>query len=216
MKNLIYTLMAFLLVLFACDEHEPVIDYNYRVGSIYCSDGRVVPMAAYDPDTDDGVGVVVVVADTAADYRLIVMSPYDLGDAYLVARNVELDGVGTGLEDYDGKVNTAALLMAAEDDSLAYSPAADLATMHDAAGITGWYLPSVAEMTAATHGEVSRAVKLLGGDPFRNEWYITSTLNGDTENTQLLYSYRVMMPEGKIVSGFRDEVQKVRPFLLVK
>ena len=85
-------------------------------------------------------------------------------------------------------------------------------------GALSWHLPSVGEMQAVITDRytIRESISIVGGDDFSNEWYLTSTVDGSSNETAEMYNYCVIMPEGRVVSELKTMTHKVRPFLIIR
>lgn len=202
----------------SCDEHIKVIDRTLKVGNIYCTDGTTVPPEDYPEYGCRAVGVVVAVAGPEEDWHSLVMALEDLPEeAVYTDTLMNVSNVSSSLTELDGKQNTSALLVEGEKEPRLNPQAALNAAAYAEWGITGWHLPSVAEMgmAARNRAAVNRALDVAGGQRFDNQWYHTSTADGSSSQTAVNYNYCVIMPEGNAVSSIKTSYHKVRPFLMV-
>ena len=216
MKKFIYTILLALAAGFtACDEHEVPVDWSDKDGNIYCTDGSIVPLAQLASSSKTPAGVVVKVGNDTDDFQASVIALHDVGSYAYADTLYNISNVATDTEAFNGKSNTAALLVEYTSEPRLNPSAAIMASSFNASGITGWHLPSVAELKAANNAVVQSALQQVG-KPFDNDWYITSTVDGTSGLTAVNYNYCVSMTEGRVVSSIKTEGHRVRPFLLVK
>lgn len=214
------TLLAALFMV-ACDEHEEVVDLTLKVGNVYRMDGSIVPAQHHKQQLDEApqpVGVMVAVGGEEDDYSALIMGLYDLeGEYWFSAKTAETD-VSRDLEAFDGKENTTMLLSEYQDDEELDPMGAIMAATYAAGGITGWHLPSVGEMAAVVRNRsiVRNTLNMLGADDFQNEWYLTSTVDGSSSETAIMYNYCVIMPEGRVWSENKTKPHRVRPFMILR
>lgn len=210
---------AVLAVLPSClDEHVPVVDLSLRVGNIYCADGQIVPVDHFLTTDLMPVGVVVAVGGADDTYRALVMGLEDLGEThFLNTLEEDVSGVSSDLTLFNGKENTAALVFAVTENEELNPGGALLATSYIAGGISAWYLPSVAEFRAVTAGwtAVAGTLSALGAEPLGTR-YQTSTVDGTSDDSSMLYNYCIELPKGNVTSTLKTEPHAVRPFLLLR
>lgn len=228
-------LVTVTVMLCACDKHEEVVDRSLRIGNVYCADGSVISPDDYNTLLQNGdvqpvaLGVIVAVGIDEDNYSALIMSKEDLSGTYAFLNTYSEEGNNsTSLTTFDGKENTSMLLNAynestEEDDNgnVSYGivpDAAIAATCYTAGYIAGWHLPSVGELKAAINNinKISASLAIIGGDIFENDWYQTSTVDGSSSESSMMYNYNVIMPEGRIVSTLKTEAHKVRPFLILR
>ena len=78
-------------------------------------------------------------------------------------------------------------------------------------------LKSVEMLAAVNNREtVSNTLKMLHVTGFTGEWYLTSTADGTSSETKMLYNYCIIMPEGRVNSKLKTELHKVRPFMIIR
>lgn len=212
-KKLLF--FAVLAALASCDEHVIPVDWSDREGNIYCTDGSIVPYSTLDDSGKVPAGVVVKVGSETDGFQALVIALEDIGQYAYADSLYNIANVTTDITSFDGKHNTATLLVEGVKEAAFNPQAAMAAAGYSASGITGWHLPSVAELKAANKAGVQNILKQLG-EPFRQDWYISSTVDGTGVGTAINYNYCVSMTEGRVVSSFKTEAHVVRPFLLIK
>lgn len=216
MKNILYILLlALTAALPSCDKHEAPLDWSDKDGNIYCTDGSIVPLEALQTSGKTPAGVVVKVGGADDGFQAVIIALQDVGYHAFADTLYNISDVTTDMTAFDGKNNTAALLVESENEPRLNPQAAIAAGSYNESGITGWHLPSVAELRTANTPEVQQALKQVG-QPFDNDWYVSSTVDGSNSQTAINYNYCVSMTEGRVVSSIKTESHKVRPFLLVK
>lgn len=201
-----------LLSMTACSEHElENIDYGggmLKVGNILLSNNTVTTPAKFKPATDNAVGVIFYASkDTAYVVAKEELGPFRYADA-----NTNINSVSTSVSLLNGKANTAALLA----DTKTNTPAAQAATAYDGV-VTGWYLPSVAELKILStyRNTVAASMALIGGDAFSDEQYASSTQDGtSTANTEMYY-YCVSLIKGFVTANEKTNTARVRPVLMI-
>lgn len=209
------------VVMVACDEHEEVVDLTLKVGNVYRADGTIVPPAHHRQQLDQApqaVGVVVAVGTEDDSYSALIMGLYDLEDLYWFSAKEAETEAGTDLEAFNGKENTSMLLSEYKEDNSLDPMGAIMAATYNAGGITGWHLPSIGEMKAVVKNRstVLGTVSMLGADDFKDEWYLTSSVDGASSETIIMYNYCILMPEGRVASELKTESHRVRPFLILR
>lgn len=199
----------------SCEEHVEPIDYSLKTGNIYCADGAIIPPAQARDEAREAVGIVVRVGGDEDEFAAIVMAMRDLGQAQYADSLYSVSSVSTDLHAFNGKHNTAALLNEAVEEERLNPMAAYMAASYNAGGITGWHLPSVAELKAAATPTVRASLELMDGEALQDGWYTTSTQDGTTSETDVNYNYCISITEGRIVSAVKTERHRVRPFLVI-
>lgn len=204
-------------VISSCQEHEEPIDYSLKVGNILCADGSIVPPDAHDGNRMNGIGVIVKVGGENDGYKAIAVAKEDVGHHSYCDSLMSVPGVSSNTDKMDGKENTAALMNLYMEENVDV-PAAEAASSYRTAGVTGWHLPSCGELLEAAKGKnnIDNVLELIGGHPMTEEWYISSTQDGSSENTKILYVYCVSMKEGRVRYAMKSESYPVRPFITIK
>ena len=208
-------------IMIACDEHQEVVDLTLRVGNVYRVDGTIVPVQYHLQQAETAptaIGVLVAVGEKEEDYAALIMALEDLEGKYYFTAKIAETKVKTDLVNFNGKENTTILLAEYAEDEELDPMGAIMAGAYRAGGIAGWHLPSVAEMMAAVNNrqKVTETLRMLKAKDFNNEWYLTSTADGTSDETILRYNYCVIMPEGRIVGELKTEKHNVRPFMIIK
>lgn len=215
-KNIIICGIA-LIGLSACEKHEESTDLSLKEGSIYCADGSIVPSELYSEEMN-GVGVIIYVGKEKGQYSAIAIGKEELGDEQFANTSKSIDGVSGDINEYNGKENTAALLSAANSEEKLQVPAATKASSYSIMGMNGWHLPSCGELVhlAQVKEKVNQSLSLIGGQILTKEWYISSTQDGQSNETKKLYCFCVTLEEGRIISCLKDEKHRVRPFIAIR
>ena len=192
----------------SCEEHSDEYDSSLRVGNILLADNSIVSPQGYDSNSHKAVGVIFYAnRDTA-----LVVSAHELG-SYAYA-----DSLGTiGSVDNDsrslcGTENTAALLVS-EIVTPAAEAVADYSTPQ-----TSWALPSAGELRAlaAMLPIVERSMELIGGEPFADGQYVSSTQDGSTSESEQMYYLSVAVRSGFVTSTIKTTPGRVRPVLRIR
>lgn len=216
-KGFIYSILLIMGSLMAsCDKHEDLIDYTLKVGNIYCMDGTIVPPGEFPDMGKQAVGVVVRVGEKEEDYQAIVVGLRDIGMAAYADTLYTIRSVSSDITLFNGKHNTAALMNEYTGEERLNPGAAIKCTNYTCGNISGWHLPSVAEVKAAGNGTVRRSIEIAGGATFKEDWYMTSTIDGSSEETTVNYNFCINMAEGRVVSSYKTEAHLVRPFLVIR
>jgi hypothetical protein len=192
----------------SCEEHTDEYDGSLRVGNILLADNSVVSPQGYDADGQQAVGVIFYCnRDTA-----LVISTHELG-CYAYA-----DSLGTvGSVDSDsrtlcGAENTAALLVSEIPTPAAEAVAAFRSPM------ASWALPSAGELRAlaAMLPVVENSMRIIGGEPFDDGQYLSSTQDGSTSESEQMYYLSVAVRSGFVTSTIKTTPRRVRPVLRVR
>ena len=183
----------------SCEEHTDEYDGSLRVGNILLADNTVVSPQGYDAEGKQAVGVIFYCnRDTA-----LVISTHELG-CYAYA-----DSLGTvGSVDR----NTAALLVSEIPTPAAEAVAAFRSPM------ASWALPSAGELRAlaAMLPVVENSMRIIGGEPFDDGQYLSSTQDGSTSESEQMYYLSVAVRSGFVTSTIKTTPGRVRPVLRVR
>lgn len=206
------SLLSLSLSLTSCSDHE-LADIDYaggilQVGNILLSNNTVTTPAKFRPATDNAVGVIFYASKDTA----YVIAKHELGMFCYAMQDAEISNVSTSVSLLNGKANTAALLAETKNSS----PAAQATSSYDGV-LTGWYLPSVAELKILStyRNTVAASMTLIGGDAFSEEQYASSTQDGtSTANTQMYY-YCVSLVNGFVTANEKTNKARVRPVLMI-
>lgn len=192
----------------SCEEHTDEFDGSLRVGNILLADNSVVSPQGYDSDGQQAVGVIFYCnRDTA-----LVVSTHELG-SYAYA-----DSLGTvGSVDSDsrtlcGAENTAALLV-----SEIPTPAAE-AVADFRSPMASWALPSAGELRALASmlPVVENSMRMIGGEPFSDGQYVSSTQDGSSSESEQMYYLSVAVRSGFVTSTIKTTPGRVRPVLRIR
>ena len=192
----------------SCEEHTDEFDGSLRVGNILLADNSVVSPQGYDADGQQAVGVIFYCnRDTA-----LVVSTHELG-SYAYA-----DSLGTvGSVDSDsrtlcGAENTAALLV-----SEIPTPAAE-AVADFRSPMASWALPSAGELRALASmlPVVENSMRMIGGEPFSDGQYVSSTQDGSSSESEQMYYLSVAVRSGCVTSTIKTTPGRVRPVLRIR
>lgn len=192
----------------SCEEHTDEFDGSLRVGNILLADNSVVSPQGYDADGQQAVGVIFYCnRDTA-----LVISTHELG-SYAYA-----DSLGTvGSVDSDsrtlcGAENTAALLV-----SEIPTPAAE-AVADFRSPMASWALPSAGELRALASmlPVVENSMRMIGGEPFSDGQYVSSTQDGSSSESEQMYYLSVAVRSGFVTSTIKTTPGRVRPVLRIR
>ena len=219
--HLAIIMMIAACIMGACDEHQEVIDLTLKVGNVYRGDGTIVPVQYHMQQGEAApiaIGVLVAVGEKDDNYAALIMALEDLEGRYWFTAKTADTKVNTDLVNFNGKENTTILLSEYAEDETLDPMGAIMAGAYRAGGVAGWHLPSVAEMMEAAKNrqKVEESLRMLNAKNFDNEWYLTSTADGTSDETALRYNYCVIMPEGRIVGELKTEKHNVRPFMIIK
>jgi hypothetical protein len=214
-KTIIGILAA--MALAGCSEHEVPVDYSLKAGNIYCADGTVLPPSEYDSSMN-GIGVVVKVGGEDDNYKAICVGRYDIGMYAFSDTLYKFSSVSTDLELYDGRENTAALIKEHMENPEITVPAATAVAAHSDCGVTGWHIPSAAELIllAKEKKAVKPSLEQIEGEWPYEKWYVSSTQDGRNSSTQVLYTYSVSLSEGRVKDTQKTEKHAVRPFIIIE
>ena len=142
----------------------------------------------------------------------LVVSTHELG-SYAYA-----DSLGTvGSVDSDsrtlcGAENTAALLV-----SEIPTPAAE-AVADFRSPMASWALPSAGELRALASmlPVVENSMRMIGGEPFSDGQYVSSTQDGSSSESEQMYYLSVAVRSGFVTSTIKTTPGRVRPVLRIR
>lgn len=203
------------------DDHQEPIDLSLKVGNIYCEDGRIYPVDYFLEQNAAPAGIITAVGGPNDNYRALVMALEDIGSTYyLNSVEEKIGNVSSDITLFNGKENTAALLVASLDsDSIVQlKPAgAILCSSYKASGKGAWHLPSVAEFrsVANSYAAIVSSLKAIGADKLQQR-YQTSTVDGSSEDNEQLFNYTIELPKGNISSTLKTESHPVRAFMILR
>lgn len=210
--NLFFAIVAMFATVMAssCSEHAEDIDsihYPVAVGNILLSNNEIVPLEKYD-STMNAIGVVI---HTKSD-SIWVVSTKELGKIEYLDTLMTVSGVSSEEDALCGRENTAALLLADKP-----SPAASAAFNYQSP-VYGWFLPSIGELRilATNYKTVSSVMELIGGDPFLESQYLSSTQDGSSTETEQIYARCITLQSGMLSSIYKMDKAEVRPVLRMK
>lgn len=200
----------------SCEKHEPVVDYSLKIGNIYCQDGRILPPEAFDASIHEAVAVITVIGQDGQDFKAIGVALDEWQDN-LLNRNVNIDGVNGTTDDLAGKANTAAIIEAVSSDTTLVAPAI-VSIQHYRESDGRWHLPSCGELLrlSLNRHKVGESLDRVGGRPLSDSYYLSSTQDGTSDNTQIHYMRNVSLFEGRVIGAEKTSVKTVRPFLLIQ
>ena len=201
--------LAFLTtyLLSSCADHDDMFDSGIKVGNILLSDNTMVAPGSYDSGRMHAVGVVFYArGDTA-----IAVAPVELGDHSFSDSLVSISGISKDAFSIDGLTSTAALMVSDID-----APAAR-ACVEYRSPLAGWYLPSAGELRvlARNLATVSASMAVIGGEPFHDVQYMSSSEDNSSSSNAAIYCYCVSLLRGYAVSVPKKEAHRVRPVILV-
>jgi len=210
-KNIKFGLMVTVVMivsLSSCEEHTDEYDGSLRVGNILLADNSVVSPHGFDSKHQMAVGVIFYVnRDTA-----LVVSTHETG-YYAYADSLGTVGsIESDIRALCGAENTAALLV-----SEIPTPAAE-AVASFSSPISSWALPSAGElrMLASALPIVENVMKQIGGEPFADDLYVSSTQDGSTSESEQMYYLSVAVRSGFVTSTIKTTPGRVRPVLRIR
>lgn len=207
MKHIRYYLAAAIAALMfsSCEEHTDIYDNTLRVGNILLSDNSIISPEGYSPKSDNAVGVIFFVScDTALIVARKEMGSHEYTDSLGAIPSVNSDDTGMC-----GSENTAAILA-----SNFRSPATEAAVSYRCP-IAGWVLPSAGELRVLSRNlsRVQGAMRLIGGDDFAKEQYLSSSQDGSSAESEQMNSFRVSLQSGFVTTASKLTPARVRPIL---
>ena len=211
MKGFLFSAMTAVCLVAAvsCEEHTDIYDDRVSVGNILLSDNTLISPYGYDSCCHQAVGVVFYTnRDTALVVGLKELGEYQYTDSLATVSSVKNDAWSKC-----GAENTAAI-MAADD---LYSPAVEAVMRYDSP-VSGWALPSAGELRALSENLfiVRRAMEIVGGDPFSDGQYLSSSQDGATSESEQMYYFCVSLRNGFVTSTVKTTPGRVRPVLRIR
>lgn len=195
------------LSLMSCEEHLTTLDSSKEVGYIVLANNDIVSPQGYDGSRHHAIGVIFHVSgDTAYAVcaRECQAAPFSLS-------GVSVDGISKSTSDMKGFENTVAIITSGKARSEAVD---EILALRDPA----WYLPSAGELRALSMSlpAVERSMAAIGGDPFANDYYLSSTEDGSSASSSDMYCYCVSVRNGYTASTMKSEPHLVRAFMRFK
>ena len=209
--NILYNIIAVLfygILLSSCSEHEiSNTDNTMKVGSILLTNNTIVSQEYYNPLEHNAVGVIFF---TRGDSAYVVAKEEVDSECYAKAYEA-VEGVSTSVTEICGSANTAALLQCDYE-----TPAARKASSYTSQ-LTGWYLPSAAELRLLSHNRllVSRGLELIGGEPLSDAEYVSSTQDGTSQSSMEINYYCVSLLTGYVTANNKMKQARVRPVMMI-
>jgi hypothetical protein len=192
----------------SCEEHTDIYDRSIKVGSVLLSDNTVITPSGYDRKEHLAVGIVFYVnRDTALVVGLKELGSWQFSDSLGTVTSVVNDAYSKcGME------NTAAIMA-----SDIHSPAVE-AVRRYTSPVSGWALPSAGELRAlaAMLSVVENSMRIIGGEPFDDGQYLSSTQDGSTSESEQMYYLSVAVRSGFVTSTIKTTPGRVRPVLRVR
>lgn len=192
----------------SCEEHTDIYDNTIKVGSILLSDNTITAPAGYDTDSHQAAGIIFYVnKDTVLVVGLKELGRHQYADSLGTVSSVMND-----MFSKCGTENTAAIM--ASDIK---SPAVE-AVKNYLSPVSGWALPSAGELKALSENlpRVASAMKIVKGDAFSREQYVSSSQDGASSESEQMYYYSVSLQNGFVTSTVKTVAGKVRPVLRLR
>lgn len=196
------------LTMAGCEEHTEMYDSSIKVGNILLSDNTVISPYGYDKGSHMAVGVIFYTnEDTALVVGTRELGRYIYTDSIGTVSNVTNDAVTLC-----GAENTAAILA-----SEFFSPAVEAVKAYPSP-VSGWVLPSAGELKVLSRNLplVSLSMKVIGGDAFTTQQYLSSSQDGSSADSEKMYYYSVSLENGFITSVLKTTEGCVRPVLRIR
>lgn len=216
--KVIYTILIGVLMS-SCCKHEDAIDTSFQPGNVLCSDGSVIHPSTFSESQKTAIGIVFWCNDgndTSIKDIGYAVSLEDLEAALLIKTDEDIANVSESESNFDGAANTAAIMTFAIKDSLDY-PAVKKAIEYAPKGVTGWFIPSVAQQKAISQSlnKVYSSFEVVGGQKF-DGWYWSSTEDGAGKETPKTFGLVSSLQEGRITSTNKTNSFKVRPIIAIR
>lgn len=213
MRNILITLL-FVCLISSCEEQE-IVDYSYKIGSIYCSDGKIYPYEVYlSEGKNNAVGIVCSIpTEGENEFKAFAVAMEDITDnSYATAsQNIK------GADGENGSANTAALLTAALNNEYEV-PAATACTEYSYQNVRGWHLGSINELKDVHHhiGIINQRLTEVGGQQILNKWFLSSNQDNLSEDTGIYYCLSINLVGGSINNVLKSEKLGIRPLIGVR
>lgn len=218
MKKLLY-ICLFMLCISSCSKHEDIINTDFQVGNILCSDGSILHPSLFDGSEKKAVAIVFWCNDGSnpniKDMGYAV-SLEDLPADLLIDMDEDISNVSESETEFDGAANTAAIANIAIKDNINY-PAVKKALEYAPYGVTGWFIGSVAQNKAIKPNieKVYSSLDIVKGEKFEG-WYWSSTEDGAGKDTPKMFSLISSLQEGRTTSSSKRNYFKVRPLIAIR
>lgn len=212
-KFVFFSLLLLLSACFltSCEEHdENLVEPGKTVGQIWLANNTYVSPDKYNAETMEAVGVIFHVSakrDSAYVIAAREMGYYNYADSLGA-----IEGVSSSLTTNDGYTNTAALV---NDDEIRCPGA--IAARSYKSPLNSWFLPSANELKLLSQSlpAVYQSMMLIGGDPFSEEQYLSSSQDGSSDANSVINCYCVSLTSGYIIGSSKLVPHRVRPVLLI-
>jgi hypothetical protein len=128
---------------------------------------------------------------------------------------VSVSNVSTRFDAFDGASNTVSLVIFQTDRR---EGAADKAFRYSKNGVTGWFLPSIAQAMEifANRTKIYNALAAVNGEPFDDVWYWTSTQDNSGGQSARLNAVALSFTQGRAIASYKQNYFAVRPIIAIK
>jgi hypothetical protein len=219
MKKTFLFIISFLWLLASCQEHEELIDISLKIGNLYCSDGSVINPRSYRESGKTAVAVIFWVNKNSglATDKAFAVSLENLPAVAWAELLENINDVSTDVEALNGASNTASIITWGSEEGVS-TPAGSGAYNYAKQGVSGWFLPSMAEAMQIYMNKdaIYDAFKYCDGKEFSNIWYWTSTQDGTGPDTPILNALSVSLTEGRGTGSNKMNIFAVRPIIGIK
>jgi len=217
MKKIIFAILC-TMVLVSCTQHEHIIDVSLRVGNILCADGSMISPQDFAASGKTAVGVVFWVnddEDNRTTNRALAVSLENLAPVMWSDSLANIMGVSTNFTAFDGASNTVAMLLF---QTGRIEGAADRAFRYSKNGVSGWFLPSVAQAMEihANRNRIYAALEAVGGQKFEDIWYWTSTQDNSGGQSAMVNAVTLSFTQGRAIASYKREKFAVRPIIAIQ
>ena len=202
---IVIAILSTIVSLCSCEEHDESMETKEKVGNILLSDNTVIRPEKFNSKTDSAIGVIFYVnKDTTLLVGVNECGKYSYSDTLKTIENVKND-----IFSKCGMENTSAIL-----NSGVKSPAAFIAETYKN---SGWYLPSAGELRALSSNisTITRSLKVIGGEPISDDFYVSSSQDGTSEANSTRYYYCVSLMSDRIISCNKTIPHRVRPIMRI-
>lgn len=219
MKKVILLLSIVMTVFASCTEHEDMIDTSLRVGNLYCADGSVISPTAYPNSGKTAIGVIFWVNNNSeiTTDKAYIVSLENLPAVQWCDTTENVSSVSTDKElKFDGKTNTTNLIDWGIKEGR-NTPAVTSAYNYVKNGISGWFLPSLAQANeiSAQRNILYKSFEYCEGEKFgdTNFGYWTSNQDKDGASQNAIY---IILSQGKAIGSNKLDNFAIRPIIAIK
>lgn len=218
-KLLYFSLFSLTFISCSFPDEEDIYDHKIKVGYVYCSDGSTLHPDFFKDSNKKAIGVVFWINSNfkANDDLAYAVSLEDLENDFLINSDENIDNVTEDENDFNGASNTAGYLAIGIKDSLKKIPAIEKVVKYAPENVTGWFVPSAGQAKTISNNieAVYETFTKLNAQKF-NDWYWTSTEDGNGEKSPDYFSLIISLNKGRVTNSRKSNVYKIRPIIAIR